>query len=55
MGLAWVTLLALVIFAEKLLPLGSWAARGVGAALIVLGVAVVARPEIALVLRGQAM
>jgi predicted metal-binding membrane protein len=55
MGLAWVTLLALVIFAEKLLPGGQGAARLVGGALVVLGLTVAARPEIAMLLRGQGM
>jgi predicted metal-binding membrane protein len=55
MGLAWVTLLALVIFAEKLLPVGQWAPRAIGGALVLLGVIVASRPEIAMLLRGQAM
>jgi predicted metal-binding membrane protein len=55
MGLAWVTLLALVIFAEKVLPRGEWTARWIGGALVGLGLAVALRPEVALWLRGQAM
>ena len=55
MGLAWVTLLALVIFAEKLWPRGQWTARLIGGALVLLGLTVAARPEVALWLRGQAM
>ena len=52
MGLTWVLLVAVIVAAEKVLPRGEWIARGTGVALIVLGVAVAARPSLALVLRG---
>jgi predicted metal-binding membrane protein len=55
MGLRWVLLLAVVVFAEKLLPRGAWTARVVGGALIVLGVAVLVQPGLAATLRGQPM
>jgi len=38
MGLAWVALIALLVFAEKLLPGGPWPARLTGTALIALGI-----------------
>jgi predicted metal-binding membrane protein len=40
MSLAWMLLLTLVVFAEKVLPLGRRTAQGVGTALLVLGVLV---------------
>ena len=40
MSLAWMLLLTLVVFAEKVLPMGRGTARGVGAAFLVLGVLV---------------
>ena len=47
MGLAWVTLIALVVFAEKLLP-GDGRSRGlVGLSLVGLAVVIVIRPEMA--------
>jgi predicted metal-binding membrane protein len=52
MGLAWVLLIAALVAAEKLLPGGEWVARAAGLALIGLGVAVLARPELATMLRG---
>ena len=55
MGLRWVLLIAVAVFAEKLLPRGQRIAWAVGAALIVLGLAVVARPDLATALRGQGM
>jgi predicted metal-binding membrane protein len=51
MGLAWVLLVSAAVAAEKLLPGGSWIARGVGVALVLLGVAVAIRPDIAAALR----
>jgi predicted metal-binding membrane protein len=51
MGLAWVLLIAAVVAAEKLLPRGEWIARGAGGALLLLGVAVAVRPELAAMLR----
>jgi predicted metal-binding membrane protein len=55
MGLQWVLLIAVVVFAEKLLPRGEWTARAVGAALLALGLAVLAWPGLAALLRGPAM
>jgi len=40
MRLAGMLLLTLVIFAEKVLPIGRWGPRAVGAAFLALGVAV---------------
>jgi predicted metal-binding membrane protein len=51
MSLPWALLIAAVVFAEKVLPLGTWAARVTGAALVLLGVLVVAEPGLAAVLR----
>jgi predicted metal-binding membrane protein len=42
MSLAWMALLTLVVFAEKVLPLGRYTARAVGAALLILGLVVAA-------------
>lgn len=47
MGLAWVALIALVVFVEKLLPRGRIAARAVGIALLALAIGVLVRPELA--------
>jgi predicted metal-binding membrane protein len=55
MGLAWVALLTLVIFAEKLLPGGRRTARLTGAALVGLGLVVAVQPEVAMLLRGGGM
>jgi predicted metal-binding membrane protein len=52
MGLAWVLLIAAVVSAEKLLPAGERIARATGVALVLLGVAVVLRPDLVAVLRG---
>ncbi len=52
MGLPWVLLIAAVVAAEKLLPRGEWIARVTGVALVLLGLAVVVRPDLAVVLRG---
>ncbi len=52
MGLAWVLLITVVVAAEKLLPRGEWIARATGGALLLLGVAVVLRPELVTALRG---
>jgi predicted metal-binding membrane protein len=51
MGLAWVLLIAAAVAAEKLLPGGSWIARGIGVALLLLGLAVAIRPDVAMTLR----
>ncbi len=52
MSLPWVLLIAAVVFAEKLLPRGEWTARAVGAALVILGLAVAVMPDLAPALRG---
>jgi predicted metal-binding membrane protein len=52
MGLLWVLLVAAVVAAEKVLPGGEWIARATGIALLVLGVAIVTRPGLAMTLRG---
>lgn len=51
MGLPWVLLIACVVAAEKLLPRGEWIARLTGIALMLLGVAVAVRPDLAAALR----
>ena len=53
MGLPWVLLIAAVVAAEKLAPRGEWVARATGLALILLGVAVALRPDLAMVLRAS--
>jgi predicted metal-binding membrane protein len=55
MGLQWVALLAIVIFAEKILPGGEWFARLAGAGLVLLAILIVLQPGLAGVLRGQSM
>ena len=55
MSLPWVLLIAVLVFAEKLLPYGQWTARIIGGALIGLALLVLARPDLAAVLRGSAM
>ena len=52
MGLLWVLLVAAVVAAEKVLPGGEWIARASGIVLLVLGVAIVTRPDLAMTLRG---
>jgi len=42
MSLAWMLLLTLVVFAEKVLPVGQWGPRSVGAAFLLLGGAIAA-------------
>ena len=51
MGLPWVLLIAAVVAAEKLLPYGECIARVTGVALVLLGVAVAVRPDLAMALR----
>ena len=51
MGLPWVLLIACVVAAEKILPRGEWIARGTGAVLAVLGLAVAIQPTLATALR----
>ena len=52
MGLRWVLLVTAVVAAEKLLPAGEGIARATGVAFLLLGAAVILRPEFAMVLRG---
>lgn len=47
MGLAWVTLIALVVFAEKLLPAGGRSRGLVGLSLVGLAIVIVIQPEMA--------
>lgn len=54
MSIAWVLAIAIVVFAEKVLPRGWRTARLVGVALIVLGLAVVLHPELAGTMRAEA-
>ena len=42
MSLAWTLLLTLVVFAEKVLPVGRWGPRAVGVAFLLLGIVVAA-------------
>src|SRR5215472_4866827 len=51
MGLAWVVLVALAVFAEKLLSRGQWAAWGTGVLLIALAVLVALQPSVAMLVR----
>jgi predicted metal-binding membrane protein len=55
MGLQWVLLIAAVVFVEKLLPGAEWTARGVGGALVALGLLVAVQPGLAALLRSQGM
>jgi predicted metal-binding membrane protein len=52
MGLPWVLLIGSLVAAEKLLPGGERIARAIGVLLVVLGVAMTIRPELAMTLRG---
>lgn len=52
MSLAWVTLVALLVFAEKVLPFGRRAGQVSGWLLLLVAVAIVIRPEAAGLLRG---
>ena len=51
MSLPWVLAIALLVFAEKVLPGGERTARITGVILVVAALAVVARPELAGALR----
>lgn len=51
MGLAWVLLIAAAVAAEKVLPWGEWIARATGVALVILGLAVIGRPELTAAMR----
>jgi predicted metal-binding membrane protein len=53
MSMAWVVVITLVVFAEKVLPDGWRTARIVGIALIALGIAIALRPELAERVRGR--
>jgi predicted metal-binding membrane protein len=55
MSLAWVTLIALVVFVEKVLPFGRRAAQVSGVLLLLLAVVVAIRPQVAGLLRGTGM
>jgi predicted metal-binding membrane protein len=55
MSLPWALLIAAVVFAEKVLPAGAWTARAAGAALVLLGVLVVAEPGLAATLRAWSL
>lgn len=55
MSLPWVLAIALVVFAEKVLPAGGRTARLVGVMLILGGIAVAMRPELAVALRPAGM
>jgi predicted metal-binding membrane protein len=52
MGLPWVLLIAAVVTGEKLLPFGERLAWVAGVGLVLLGVVVAVRPELAVMLRG---
>lgn len=51
MALPWVLAIAATVAAEKLLPVGEWVGRATGILLVGLGVAVAARPGLAVALR----
>jgi predicted metal-binding membrane protein len=55
MSLPWVLLIAAIVFVEKLVPRGDFAARLVGAGFVVLGLAVAIDPDLAAILRGTTM
>jgi predicted metal-binding membrane protein len=52
MALQWVLLIAVLVFVEKLLPHGEWAARVIGGVLILLGLLVVMQPNLISILPG---
>jgi predicted metal-binding membrane protein len=52
MSLQWVLLIAIAVFAEKILPRGWWTARGIGILLIGLGLLVLVRPGVGAILHG---
>jgi len=54
MSMPWVLAITLAVLAEKVLPGGSRTARVIGAALILLVIAVAARPSLAGTIRGVA-
>ena len=55
MGFAWAAAIALLVFAEKVLPAGPWVARGAAGALVALGIAVAVDPDLATKLTGNEM
>jgi predicted metal-binding membrane protein len=55
MSLTWVTLIALLVFVEKVLPFGRRAGQLSGALLLLLAVTVVVRPDLAGLLSGTGM
>jgi predicted metal-binding membrane protein len=55
MSLPWALLIAVVVFAEKVLPSGKWTARASGAALVFLGLLVVVEPGLAAALRAWSL
>ncbi len=55
MGVRWVLLVAALVVAEKVMPAGELTARLGGAALVLLGILVVANPDLAAILRGGGM
>jgi predicted metal-binding membrane protein len=55
MTLPWVLLIAVIVFAEKILPHGEWTARIAGGALVLLGLLVAVQPSLAVFLRGAGM
>jgi predicted metal-binding membrane protein len=52
MSLQWVLLIAVAVFAEKILPRGWWTARGIGILLAGLGLLVLVRPGVGALLHG---
>jgi predicted metal-binding membrane protein len=46
MNLIWVLIIAIVVFAEKILPYGEWTARAAGFSLILLGLGVILHPAL---------
>jgi len=55
MSLAWVTLIALLVFVEKVLPFGRRAGQLSGGLLLLLAVVVAIRPDAAGLLRATGM
>ncbi len=55
MGVRWVLLVAALVLMEKVMPAGELTARVGGAALVLLGILVVANPDLAAILRGGGM
>ena len=51
MSISWVLVITAIVFAEKVLPYGERTARAFGVALVVLGIAVAMRPDLARVIQ----